>query len=37
VPTFVVLESVLTVRALKLPSLLGSGEMRQREGNGINK
>ena len=36
VPAFVVLETMLTVGTLKLPSLLGFGEMWEREGNGIN-
>jgi len=36
VPAFVVLETMLTVGTLKLPSLLGFGEMRERKGNGIN-
>ncbi len=33
--TLVVLESMLTVGALKLPSLLSCGEMRERRGNAI--
>jgi len=37
VPSIAVLETMLTVGALKLPSLLSCGEMRQREGNRINK
>ena len=37
VPTFVVSESMLTVRALKLPSLLSRGEVGQRERNRIDK
>lgn len=36
VSAFVIPESMLTVRALKLPSLLGFCEMREREGNGVN-
>ena len=37
VPAFVVPETMLTVRALKLPSLLGLSEMGKREGNRIDE
>jgi len=36
VPTFMVPDSMLTVGTLKLPSLLGFGEMREGKGNGVN-
>ena len=36
VPAFAVLETMLTVGTLKLPSLLGFGEMREIEGDGVN-